>query len=127
MTQKIRSKIKISSCKQKGRMGQKEIVSLLLNTFKILKEDDIRSTPMGSKGEDILLSSLAHTIIPWDIEVKRGKAFNLVNACKQASDRNSSYKPVAMGRYDRDNKWYATIELDYLLELILKIYSIKNN
>lgn len=113
--------MKTSSCKAKGRLGQQEVVKILLKAFPELAEDDIRSTPMGSQGEDIMLSPRARKEFPWDIEVKRGKAFNLVNACKQARARmkpDCGYFPVAMGRYDRDKTWYATVELNYLLELI---------
>jgi len=110
--------MKTSSCKAKGRLGQQEVVKILLKAFKELSEDDIRSTPMGSQGEDIMLSSAARKLLPWDIEVKRGKAFNLVNACKQSKARGSKYNPVAIGRYDRDKTWFATIELNYLLDLI---------
>ena len=111
--------MKTSSCKAKGRKGQQEIVKILLEHAPQLDSDDIRSTPMGSQGEDIMLSSAARKAFPWNIEVKRGKAFNLVKACKQASYRaDESHKPVAMGRYDRDKTWYACIELNYLLELI---------
>lgn len=141
--------MKTSSCKNKGRNGQKEIVKIILETFPELTEDDVRSTPMGSQGEDILLSASARECLPWNIEVKRGKAFNLVKAVKQAEYRAKefdcpnvdcyngideenfhqpchrckgkskiTYEPVALGRYDRDKKWYATVELEYLLELI---------
>lgn len=141
--------MKTSSCKAKGRTGQQDVVKILRKTFPKLTEDDIRSTPMGSPGEDILLSSAARQCLPWNIEVKRGKAFNLVKAVKQAEDRAKSilctnidcingvdeenfnqpcgrckgtgritYEPVAIGRYDHDKKWYATLELTYLLELI---------
>lgn len=137
----------IQAAKAKGRKGQQEVVKLLLHASPGLREDDIRSTPMGSQGEDVLLSPRARQRFPWNIEVKRGKAFNLVQACKQAEFRNKPiicpnincltnetfgpvcqacegkkyiiYQPVAIGRYDRDKKWYATIELDYLLELII--------
>lgn len=108
----------IQSAKGKGRLGQQEIVKILFKTFPKLVQDDIRSCPMGSSGEDILLSPAARKLIPWNIEVKRGKAFNLVNACKQAEARKNKYEPVAMGRYDRDKTWYATVKLDYLLELL---------
>lgn len=115
--QKARS-CTIQSAKGKARIGQQEVVKILLKTFPELSEDDLRSTPMGSQGEDILMSPKARERLPWDIEVKRGKAFNLVNACKQAENRKSKYQPVAVGRYDRDKKWYATVELNYLLELL---------
>jgi hypothetical protein len=143
--------MKTSSCKAKGRLGQQEVVKILLEHGKDLNEDDIRSTPMGSQGEDVLLSYAARRVFPWNIEVKRGKAFNLVKACKQAEARSKAvlctsldcnegvdnenfdqpccrckgtgkitYTPVAIGRYDHDKKWYATVELDYLLLLISK-------
>lgn len=143
--------MKTSSIKQKGRLGQQEVVKILLELLPEFTEDDIKSTPMGSPGEDILLSSAARQAIPWNIEVKRGKAFNLVKACKQAEDRVKTFdcynkdckdgldeenfdqtcdtcngngfvymEPVAMGRYDRDKKWYATVELRYLLQLLLR-------
>ena len=149
VTSSPKSRISVRSAKAKGRTGQQEVVKLLLKTFPYLTEDDIRSTPMGSPGEDVLLSSEARIALPWNIEVKRGKAFNLVNACKQAEARakkmlcpstdcvdgkdeenfnqpcgrckgtgSITYKPVAIGRYDRDKTWYATVPLDYLLELI---------
>lgn len=105
------------SNKAKGRLGQQEVVKILLQTFSELTEDDLRSTPMGSAGEDIMMSSAARKKLPWNIEVKRGKAFNLVKACKQAEARNN-YEPVSVGRYDRDKDWYACIKLEYLLELM---------
>lgn len=109
-----------AGCKQKGRSGQQEVVKILLKRFPELSEDDIRSTPMGSQGEDIMLSTAARECLPWNIEVKRGKAFNLVKAVKQAEYRaKPNQVPVAIGRYDHDKKWYATVELNYLLELLI--------
>lgn len=117
--------MKTSSCKQKGRLGQQEIVKILLKYFSSLTDEDVRSTSMGCPGEDILLSAAARKLIPWSIEVKRGKAFNLVKACKQVEDRKIKpgeikHEAVAMGRYDRDKKWYATVSLEYLIELLIK-------
>lgn len=112
--------MKTASNKAKGRNGQKEIVKILLESFPELVDDDVRSCPMGSPGEDILLSTKARKLIPWNIEVKRGKAFNLVKAVKQADFRPNKFTSVAMGRYDRDKKWYACVELEYLLKLLKK-------
>ena len=139
-----RSKLSTRSAKAKGRKGQQDVVKLLLKSFPELTEDDIRSTPMGSQGEDILLSTAARELLPWNIEVKRGKAFNLVKAVKQAEFRNKpvkcsnqdceenncqlcggtgirNYQAVGIGRYDQDKTWYATIDLKYLLQLIRNI------
>ena len=144
--------MKTKSAKAKGRLGQQEVVKILLKAFPELNEDDIRSTPMGSPGEDILLSAAARKWVPWNIEVKRGKAFNLVKAVKQADARSKEvdcnnvdcidgidhenfyqtcakckgtgkfkYVSAALGRYDQDKKWYATVELNYLLDLMRRI------
>lgn len=147
-----KKRISIQSAKSKGREGQKDVVKKLLKTFTELTEDDIRSCPMGSQGEDVLLSSAARRLIPWNIEVKRGKAFNLIKAMKQADFRSKpvlctsldcnkgvdeenfnqpcqrcngtgyiKYESVAMGRYDGDKTWYATVELNYLLKLLERL------
>lgn len=144
--------MKTSSCKAKGRIGQQDVVKILLKTFPELTMDDLRSTAMGSQGEDIQMSSAARKLIPWNIEVKRGKAFNLVKAVQQAEFRSKpvpcnnpdcikgkdqenfdqtcdtckgttkmTYEPVAIGRYDREKTWYATVDLDYLLNLLRRV------
>src|SRR3990167_8483266 len=110
-----------SSIKNKGREGQKEIVAILLKAFPELAEDDIRSCPMGSQGEDIILSSAARKRLPVSIEVKRGKSFNLVKACKQAEYNCKKWMPISMGRYDHDKQWYACVKLEDLLYLIKQV------
>lgn len=105
------------SNKQKGRKGQQDVAKLILEMFNGLSPDDVRSTPMGTQGADIMLSPAAQKIIPWDIEVKRGKAINMIRACQQAQNR-STHEPVAVARYDREKTWYACVEFEYLLKLI---------
>jgi hypothetical protein len=119
----MRSKTNIARAnKAKGRNGQKEFQKLLLEAFPSLEPDDCRSNPMGAPGSDILLSPAARKLIPWAIEVKRGKAFNIVKANKQAEDeKNGPYEPVAFGRYDDDKQWYACIKLEYLFELMKRV------
>ena len=110
--------MKISSSKNKGRKGQQEIVAILRKAFPELPEEDILSRAMGSQGEDIILSLRARHALPVSIEVKRGKAFNLVNACKQAEANCNGWMPVSMGRYDHDKQWYACVKLEDLLEML---------
>lgn len=76
---------------------------------------------MGSQGEDIILSLAARHRLPVSIEVKRGKAFNLVKACKQAEQYCTGWMPVSMGRYDHDKQWYACVKLEDLLYLLKQI------
>ena len=81
--------MKPQSAKAKGREGQKEIQRLLLLFFPELEPDDCRSNPMGSDGEDILLSPAARKILPWNIEVKRKHKVGAARYLEQARHLNS--------------------------------------
>ena len=118
--------MKTQSAKAKGRAGQKDVAKILQEHFQgYLAKDDIVSRPMGSPGSDIMLSPKAQSILPWDIEVKRGKAFNLIQACKQAADRSADLEPVAFGRYDKDKTWYVCMDADYFLGLVYHLHLYK--
>ena len=110
--------MKVQSKKQKGRLGQYEIVRRLYAEFPYLEEGDIRSTSMGAQGHDVQLSPKAQKVIPCAIEVKRGRAFNLIKACKQAEEYSKWEQPVSMGRYDHDKQWYVCLHLEYFLKLL---------
>lgn len=115
------------SNKNKGRLGQQEVCKILLDYFPALEEDDVVSRPMGSPGEDIMLSPAARRLIPFNIEVKRGKAFNVVKAVKQAEvEGRSKYPGVGVGRYDNDKQWYACVRLEVLLNLLIKVDILRN-
>lgn len=62
--------LKTQSAKAKGRRLQQFVRNLILKNFKNLRPRDVRSTPMGSQGEDIQLSALAFESIPFNIECK---------------------------------------------------------
>ena len=115
---------KIHSAKNKGRTGQKEVQQLLLTYFPTLEADDCRSNPMGSDGEDILLSPAARKLLPWNIEVKRKKKIGAVRFMEQAN-HHGAFKSVAIFREDR-GVWYACIEAEYLLELMQKLHHLEN-
>lgn len=106
---------KTAQGKQKGRSAQKEVAKIL-QEFSGLEPDDIVSRPMGSKGEDLMLSPAARKIFPWDIEVKHHKAIAMSKWVQQAMNR-SDYEPVVIFRQNHQKEWYATVRLDYLLEL----------
>lgn len=95
-----------------------EIVRKLHRAFPALEDGDVRSCSMGSQGYDILLSPRAQKLIPCAIEVKRGKSFNLVKACKQAEEYSKWEEPVSMGRYDHDKQWYVCMHLEYFIKLL---------
>lgn len=107
-----------ASNKAKGRNGQKEVQQLILKHFPELEHDDCRSNPMGSDGEDILMSPACRRLLPWNIEVKRKKKIGCVRYMEQAGE-HGGHEPVAIFREDR-GEWYACITADYLFKLVRK-------
>lgn len=94
--------MKTSSAKQKGRRLQQEVASAL-RAKTGLSEADIRSTPMGTQGEDVWLSSRARAEIPYSIECKNVEKLNLWKAWAQAVSNEKDLRPllvVAKNRHD---------------------------
>ena len=93
--------IKTSSAKAKGRNLQKKVRDAVLAKYPDLTEDDVRSCPMGSNGEDIQLSSAAKQAFPYSIECKaRAKIALVYDALEQARSQND-LTPVAVIKADR--------------------------
>lgn len=82
-----RAGIKPSSCKNKGRRFQQEVEHALKNTFDHLKGNDIRSTSMGCPGADLILSTAALRVLPYDFEMKNQEKLQLWAAIKQCNKR----------------------------------------
>jgi len=108
--------MKTSSAKAKGRRLQKNVRDSLLKNAPDLEPDDIRSTPMGSSGEDLLLSPLARKKYPISPECKNTERLNIWGAIKQAIHNAASFRPVVFFTKNREKIWVA-MELDYYLEL----------
>lgn len=107
--------------KSLGREGQKRVKEILLKYFSSLESDDIYSRPMGSQGEDLMLSPKARKLLPFDIEVKYGKQVNLIRACQQAqSESRGKYPPLSIGCYrlEKPQQWYCCLKLEDFLGLI---------
>ena len=82
--------MKTRSAKNKGKRLQNEVRDLILETFKQLEPDDVRSTTMGDSGEDVLLSPAARKLFPFSVECKNQavvseQAFTALNALRQRS------------------------------------------
>ncbi len=107
------------SNKNKGRLGQQEISRRLLEEANKLgvetTEDDFRSNPMGSDGEDILLSSVSRKLFPWNIEIKRKKKSTLQGWMEQAG-HHGNHEPIVFSRQDH-KKWIVSVDMDYFFKL----------
>ena len=109
--------MKTRSAKAKGRRLQNKIRDLLLEEFKDLEPDDIRTAIMGETGEDIKLSPAARRKIPYSFECKNQEAINIWSSLQQAEENSGDYDPVLIFKRNR-SKTYVTLELEDFLKLI---------
>jgi len=112
-------KIKPSSAKQKGKGFQNKVRDLLLNTFKNLEPDDVKSTGMGQPGEDIQLSPHARKLIPYQIECK-AKAASQVHTYLTQAISHGQHEPLVIIKKDRDVA-VAVVKLDHFLDLLKEV------
>jgi hypothetical protein len=109
--------MKTRSAKAKGRRLQNKIRDLLLEEFKELEPDDIRTAIMGETGEDIKLSPAARRKIPYSFECKNQEKLNIWSSLEQAEENSGEYPPILIFKRNR-SKTYVTIELEEFLKLI---------
>ena len=109
--------MKTRSAKAKGRRLQNKIRDLLLEEFKELEPDDIRTAIMGETGEDIKLSTAARRKIHYSFECKNQEKINIWESLNQAEENSGDYPPVLIFKRNR-SKTYVTLELDEFLKLI---------
>ena len=109
--------MKTRSAKAKGRRLQNKIRDLLLEEFKELEPDDIRTAIMGETGEDIKLSPAARRKIPYSFECKNQEKINIWESLNQAEANSGDYPPVLIFKRNR-SKTYVTLELEDFLKLI---------
>lgn len=100
------------SCKNKGRLGQQLVRDMLLKLFPSLEPDDIRSTSMGSSGEDLQLSPAARKFLPFQIEVKSKRDLAVQSWYEQAKE-HGNHTPLLVVKKDRcrplvimDAEWF---------------------
>ena len=109
--------MKSRSAKNKGKRLRNSIRDLLLETFRQLEPDDIRSAIMGESGEDIKLSPAARKFIPYSFECKNQEKLNIWDSLSQAEENAGDYNPVLIFKRNR-SKTYAVIIIEKFIELI---------
>ena len=109
--------MKTRSAKSKGRRLQNQIKELLLESFKELEPDDVRSAIMGETGEDIKLSPAARRQIPYSFECKNQEKINIWESLNQAEENSGDYPPVLIFKRNR-SKTYAVLEIQDFIDLI---------
>ena len=109
--------MKTRSAKAKGRRLQNKIRDLLLEEFKELEPDDIRTAIMGETGEDIKLSPAARKLIPYSFECKNQEKLNIWDSLKQAEENSGVSSPVLIFKRNR-SKTYAVLNVEDFIKLI---------
>ena len=106
------------SRKNKGKRLQNKVRDLLLEQFKdVLEQDDVRSTTMGERGEDIQLSPAARKLIPYAIECKNQESLSIWKALEQAENNSNGYEPLLIFKRNR-SKTYVTMDIKEFLRLL---------
>ncbi len=103
------------SCKAKGRRLQQELVAAIRAAFPHLEDDDIRNTPMGTQGEDILLSPAARKVWPFSTECKNVEALNIWKALAQAEGKK--HPPIVVFRKNA-TKPHVALPLEVFLRIL---------
>ena len=108
--------MKTRSAKNKGKRLQNQIRDQLLENFKQLEPDDIKSTTMGESGEDIQLSPAARKLIPYAIECKNQEKLNIWESYSQAVDNCKDYEPVVVIKRN-NHKPLVVVDAEYFVGL----------
>jgi|TARA_R100001082_G_scaffold100869_1_gene70183 hypothetical protein len=90
---------------------------MLIDAFRSLSPDDIKSQTMGMPGEDIVLSPAAKQVIKYSFECKNKERMSIWEGIDQAKTNCEDRTPVLVIKKNR-RKPYAVINLDAFIELI---------
>jgi len=117
--------IRTSSAKQKGRLLQQRVRDRLLSAFPELEPGDIRSTAMGSNGEDLQLSPAARKIMPIAVETKARRGIAVGRWYEQAEEHaiavKAAVEPVVVMKEDRKDP-LVLISLNFFVDLLVDRY-----
>ena len=105
------------SRKAKGRVLQNKVREVLLENFKELEPDDIKTAVMGESGEDIHMSPAASRLIPLSIECKNQESLNIWKSHEQAEENCGDHVPCVVFKRNR-SKTYISLEFDKFIEIL---------
>ena len=117
--------MKTRSAKAKGRKLQNWVADYLLSLLPKLTPLDVRSTPMGSNGVDVQLSTAAYNMFPYDIECKNTERTKTIyNYYEQATNHDTGGEPLVIIKMNRQ-KPLAIVDAEHFMRLSCK--KIKNS
>lgn len=110
--------MKTSSCKQKGRRLCKDIKEALHKVFPELEDDDIRVTPSGVPGPDLMLSPAAKKALGFYAEMKNQENISIWSCLQQAASYSQPEVPGVLFFARNRTPPHVGIPLSYFLKLL---------
>ena len=111
--------MKTSSAKAKGRRLQQWVRTLLIEKLDI-HEEDIESRPMGSGGEDLIMSRAAREKFPFSVEAKNQETGNVWKAMEQAQANAKHYTPIVVMKKNNE-KPLVVIDAEVFVDMVGEI------
>ena len=109
-----------ASRKAKGRSLQKYLRDKLLEYSPGLTPDDVRSTPMGTQGEDVMLSAAAKALWPFRWECKNQEGFGAIyTSYEQCTLHPGVGEPVLLIKSNRKRP-LVVLDADYFFRMCKK-------
>lgn len=111
--------ISVKSKKMKGRLLQQWVRDQVINRLKpfgILPED-VKSNPMGSQGEDVLLSPFARGFFPYSTECKSHSSMAVYNWYEQSCKNAGKHEPLLVVKADR-KKPLVVVDAEHFFDLV---------
>ena len=115
--------MKPQSAKAKGRTLQKWLQERLLENFPKLSDRDVRSTPMGTQGEDVQLSEEAFKVFPFYVEAKSREKIAVYKFYEQSKTDHDVLLIIKENR----KKPLAVLDAELFIKLIKELNAIKEN
>jgi hypothetical protein len=110
--------ISVASAKAKGRKLQQTVRDAIRAAFPALDPIDVQSCPMGSAGDDVILSAAARAVFPYAVECKaRAKGFTALYDYLAQADRKDGRTPIAVVKQDRREP-LVVLRLDTFIRLV---------
>ena len=105
------------SRRKKGRRLQNYLRSKIMQTFPILRPEDVRVAKNGENGADIKLSKIARRVIPYQFECKNQEKFETLDSFYKQGRKHGRLDADQVCKKN-DNKPLAVIDLAHFFEII---------
>lgn len=113
--------MKSASAKAKGRGLQKWVRDQIKHRFPELSEKDVKSTPMGTQGTDVLLSGAAFERVPFYIEAKARESI----AVYKYYDQPKTQDQVLVIIKENYREPLAILDAEVFLDILKELYDLK--